>query len=73
MRDRAHLADRPPQGTARPRTRSRHGATAAHASSSSNRSCRYRLENGSEDGAVADSVHHIVPIEDGGAKRAPRS
>ena len=35
--------------------------------------CLYRDENGQECGAIADSVHHIVPIEDGGAKRDPNN
>jgi 5-methylcytosine-specific restriction endonuclease McrA len=32
--------------------------------------CQYR-EDGQECGQIADSVHHITPIEDGGAKRNP--
>ena len=33
--------------------------------------CQYRLEDGTECGLVADSVHHIVELEDGGAPREP--
>jgi 5-methylcytosine-specific restriction endonuclease McrA len=33
--------------------------------------CQYKLASGVECGLIADSVHHIVPIEDGGAKRDP--
>ncbi len=29
------------------------------------------VENGRECGAIADSVHHVLPIEEGGAKRDP--
>jgi 5-methylcytosine-specific restriction endonuclease McrA len=32
--------------------------------------CEY-VENGKPCGVVADSVHHRIPIEDGGAKRDP--
>jgi 5-methylcytosine-specific restriction endonuclease McrA len=32
--------------------------------------CQY-VENGEPCGAIADSVHHVVPIEDGGARRDP--
>jgi 5-methylcytosine-specific restriction enzyme A len=31
--------------------------------------CQHRLADGTECGAVADSVHHRTPIEDGGARR----
>jgi len=31
--------------------------------------CQFRLENGSECGAIADSVHHIVELTEGGAPR----
>jgi 5-methylcytosine-specific restriction endonuclease McrA len=34
--------------------------------------CQYE-ENGVMCGVVADSVHHIVPIEDGGQRRDPRN
>jgi 5-methylcytosine-specific restriction endonuclease McrA len=34
--------------------------------------CQY-AENDEECGVVADSVHHIVPIEDGGARRDPKN
>jgi 5-methylcytosine-specific restriction endonuclease McrA len=33
--------------------------------------CQYELEDGSECGLLADSVHHIVELEDGGAPRDP--
>jgi 5-methylcytosine-specific restriction endonuclease McrA len=33
--------------------------------------CQYILENGTECGLIADSVHHVVPIEHGGARRDP--
>jgi len=33
--------------------------------------CQYRDEHGEACGLLADSVHHIVPIEDGGARRDP--
>ena len=33
--------------------------------------CEYELEDGSLCGAIADSVHHRIPIEDGGARRDP--
>jgi 5-methylcytosine-specific restriction endonuclease McrA len=33
--------------------------------------CQYHLDDGTECGEVADSVHHITPIENGGAKRDP--
>lgn len=33
--------------------------------------CEYRLEDGSICGRVADSVHHRLPIEEGGALRDP--
>jgi 5-methylcytosine-specific restriction endonuclease McrA len=33
--------------------------------------CEYLLEDGSQCGQIADSVHHIVPIEEGGARRDP--
>ena len=33
--------------------------------------CQYQLEDGTECGAIADSVHHRTPIEDGGARRDP--
>jgi 5-methylcytosine-specific restriction endonuclease McrA len=32
--------------------------------------CQY-VDNGELCGAIADSVHHITPIEDGGARRDP--
>ena len=32
--------------------------------------CQY-ADNGRPCGEIADSVHHIVPIEDGGARRDP--
>jgi 5-methylcytosine-specific restriction enzyme A len=35
--------------------------------------CQYVLEDGSECGLVADSVHHIVELEDGGAPRDPEN
>jgi 5-methylcytosine-specific restriction endonuclease McrA len=31
--------------------------------------CEYKLDDGTTCGVVADSVHHITPIEDGGARR----
>jgi hypothetical protein len=33
--------------------------------------CQYRMDDGTDCGVVADSVHHKQPIEDGGAKRDP--
>ena len=33
--------------------------------------CQFRLEDGEECGLLADSVHHIVELEDGGAPRDP--
>jgi hypothetical protein len=33
--------------------------------------CQYRLPDGRECGVVADSVHHIVELGDGGAPRDP--
>src|SRR3954470_3757272 len=33
--------------------------------------CEYRLEDGTTCDVVADSVHHRLPIEDGGGKRGP--
>ena len=33
--------------------------------------CQYELDNGEVCGAIADSVHHITPIEEGGARRDP--
>jgi 5-methylcytosine-specific restriction enzyme A len=33
--------------------------------------CQYVLEDGTQCGEVADSVHHVIPIEDGGPKRDP--
>jgi 5-methylcytosine-specific restriction endonuclease McrA len=33
--------------------------------------CQCKFPDGSECAEMADSVHHIVPIEDGGAKRDP--
>jgi hypothetical protein len=33
--------------------------------------CQFRMEDGSECGLLADSVHHIVELEDGGAPRDP--
>ena len=33
--------------------------------------CQYVMEDGSECGRIADSVHHIVELEDGGAPRDP--
>ena len=33
--------------------------------------CQYRLEDGSDCGLLADSVHHVVELEDGGAPRDP--
>jgi 5-methylcytosine-specific restriction endonuclease McrA len=32
--------------------------------------CQYK-QDGQECDAIADSVHHIIPIEDGGPRRAP--
>jgi len=31
--------------------------------------CEYRFEDGTTCGRLADSVHHVVPLEDGGSKR----
>ena len=33
--------------------------------------CQYLTDDGTECGLVADSVHHIVELEDGGAPRDP--
>jgi 5-methylcytosine-specific restriction endonuclease McrA len=33
--------------------------------------CQFRMEDGSECGLLADSVHHVVELEDGGAPRDP--
>jgi 5-methylcytosine-specific restriction endonuclease McrA len=33
--------------------------------------CQYRLEDGTGCDLLADSVHHIVELEDGGAARDP--
>jgi hypothetical protein len=33
--------------------------------------CQFRLEDGSECGAIADSVHHIVELTEGRAPRDP--
>jgi hypothetical protein len=33
--------------------------------------CQFKLDDGSECGLIADSVHHIVELEDGGAPRDP--
>ena len=33
--------------------------------------CQYKIDNGSDCGLIADSVHHIVELEDGGAARDP--
>ena len=33
--------------------------------------CQYRMEDGSECGLLADSVHHVQELEDGGAPRDP--
>ena len=33
--------------------------------------CQFRLEDGSECGLLADSVHHIMELDDGGAPRDP--
>jgi 5-methylcytosine-specific restriction enzyme A len=33
--------------------------------------CQYKLDGGDECGMVADSVHHIVELRDGGAPRDP--
>jgi hypothetical protein len=33
--------------------------------------CQYRLGDGTECGVVADSVHHIVELTEGGAPRDP--
>jgi hypothetical protein len=33
--------------------------------------CQYRLEDDQECGKVADSVHHIIELQDGGAPRDP--
>jgi hypothetical protein len=33
--------------------------------------CQYRMEDGRECGVLADPVHHIVELEDGGAPRDP--
>jgi 5-methylcytosine-specific restriction enzyme A len=35
--------------------------------------CQYQFEDGTECGEVADSVHHVLPIEEGGARRDPRN
>ena len=35
--------------------------------------CQYQLEDGTLCDRVADSVHHVVPIENGGARRDPRN
>jgi len=33
--------------------------------------CQYRMDDGTECEEIADSVHHIVELEDGGAPRDP--
>jgi hypothetical protein len=33
--------------------------------------CEYQLDDGTASDAIADSVHHRIPIEDGGAKARP--
>jgi 5-methylcytosine-specific restriction endonuclease McrA len=33
--------------------------------------CQYRLEDGTECGTIADSVHHIIELTEGGAPRDP--
>jgi 5-methylcytosine-specific restriction endonuclease McrA len=33
--------------------------------------CQYQLEDGTVCETIADSVHHRIPIEDGGARRDP--
>lgn len=33
--------------------------------------CQYQLEDGTECGEIADSVHHIVELTEGGAPRDP--
>jgi 5-methylcytosine-specific restriction endonuclease McrA len=35
--------------------------------------CQYRLDDGTLCDVVADSVHHRVPIQDGGARRDPQN
>ena len=35
--------------------------------------CQFELADGTACGVVAESVHHVVPIEEGGARRDPRN
>jgi 5-methylcytosine-specific restriction endonuclease McrA len=35
--------------------------------------CEYVLDDGTTCSAIADTVHHIIPIEDGGSRRDPEN